>query len=44
MPGSCAIYGAEAAGGVILVTTKRGAAAKPANTRDATAYATRLQE
>ena len=27
--GSCAIYGAEAAGGVILVTTKRGAAGKP---------------
>ena len=26
--GSCAIYGAEAAGGVILVTTKRGAAGK----------------
>lgn len=27
--GSCAIYGAEAAGGVILVTTKRGAIGKP---------------
>lgn len=27
--GSCAIYGAEAAGGVILVTTKRGSAGKP---------------
>lgn len=27
--GSCAIYGAEAAGGVILITTKRGAAGKP---------------
>jgi len=27
--GSCAIYGAEAAGGVILVTTKRGATGKP---------------
>lgn len=27
--GSCAIYGAEAAGGVILVTTKRGQAGKP---------------
>lgn len=27
--GSCAIYGAEAAGGVILVTTKRGAEGRP---------------
>lgn len=27
--GSCAIYGAEAAGGVIIVTTKRGAKGKP---------------
>lgn len=27
--GSCAIYGAEAAGGVILITTKRGSAGKP---------------
>lgn len=27
--GSCAIYGAEAAGGVILVTTRRGAQGKP---------------
>lgn len=27
--GSCAIYGAEAAGGVILVTTKRGSEGKP---------------
>ena len=27
--GSCAIYGAEAAGGVILVTTKRGAKGRP---------------
>ena len=27
--GSCAIYGAEAAGGVILVTTKRGSDSKP---------------
>lgn len=30
--GSCAIYGAEAAGGVILVTTKRGTAGKPSLT------------
>lgn len=27
--GSCAIYGAEAAGGVILVTTKRGSVGRP---------------
>ena len=27
--GSCAIYGAEAAGGVILITTKRGSTMKP---------------
>lgn len=27
--GSCAIYGAEAAGGVILITTKRGSTSKP---------------
>lgn len=27
--GSCAIYGAEAAGGVILITTKRGSTGKP---------------
>ncbi len=30
--GSCAIYGAEAAGGVILVTTKRGKAGNPSLT------------